>query len=158
MCVTLFLNCVCMGGVLVTTRIFTERVKHLYLLAMSSGRSWGTPLAQTWKGEGEKKKEGRRGRGEERRNREPAQTFKLPLGKHPPIRDYWQSVMSVGCTRLLYHKTWNGKYTSYRHFTAFENHDRAYVWDVGVQSSVECQLTDTVVRHWSKAGSKYLVN
>ena len=28
----------------------------------------------------------------------------------------------------------------------------------GVQSSAEYQLTDTVVCHWSKAGSKYLVN
>ena len=28
---------------------------------------------------------------------------------------------------------------------------------MGVQSSAECKLTDTIVCHWSKAGSKYLV-
>ena len=148
----------CMGGVLSTNRIFTERVKHLHLPALRSGRSWRKQLVHTWKGEEEKKKEGRRGRGEERRNREPARTLQLLLGKHPPIRDHWQSVMSVSCTRLLYQKTRNGKYTRHCHFTAFENHDRAYVWDVGVQSSAECQPTDTVICCWSKAGSKYLVN
>ena len=54
-----------------TTRIFTERVKHLHLPALSSGRSWGKQLVQTWSGgrggEKKRKKVDREKRGEWRR-------------------------------------------------------------------------------------------
>ena len=43
---------------MLTTRIYTERVKHLHLLALSSGRSWGKQLVHTWR-RGEERRRGR---------------------------------------------------------------------------------------------------
>ena len=60
-------------GVLVTSKIYTERVKHWHLLALISGRSWGKHLVKIWRRERERKKvysEKREGRRRRVRGRE----------------------------------------------------------------------------------------
>ena len=76
--------------VLSTTRLYTEIVKHLYLLAVSSGRSRGTPWLRPEREKRRKRKkgggvEGRRGGTE---NLLECVNYVLPLGKYPPVHDH----------------------------------------------------------------------